>query len=167
MKRILIPTDFSENSWNAIKYGLALFQDSKNTFYLLHVNPIPAYSGAGSSVRAASRMMDEALLKSNKEDLDEIITKIKELPFNTEHTFISYSTHDYFIDCIKREVQDKTIDLIIMGTKGASGIKEITLGSNTGDVITRVKCPLLAVPENASIFNTLRNRFSNGLSYCL
>ena len=37
-----------------------------------------------------------------------------------------------------------------MGTKGASGLKKVAIGSITGDVITKVKCPLLAVPENAS-----------------
>ncbi len=36
-----------------------------------------------------------------------------------------------------------------MGTKGASGLKEVIVGSNTGDVITRVKCPVLVVPEKA------------------
>ncbi|RNL85385.1 hypothetical protein ED312_12655 [Sinomicrobium pectinilyticum] len=37
-----------------------------------------------------------------------------------------------------------------MGTKGASGLKEMTVGSNTGDVITKVKCAVLAVPENVA-----------------
>ncbi|MGI9546971.1 MAG: universal stress protein, partial [Flavobacteriaceae bacterium] len=39
---------------------------------------------------------------------------------------------------------------IVMGTKGASGLKRVTIGSNAGDVITKVKCPLLAVPENST-----------------
>ncbi|WP_273565649.1 universal stress protein [Maribacter halichondriae] len=35
-----------------------------------------------------------------------------------------------------------------MGTKGASGLKAVAMGSNTGNVITKVKCPVLAVPED-------------------
>ena len=54
MERILFPTDFSENSWNAIKYGLEVFKNVKCTFHLLHVNPIPPYSAAGSSVRTTT-----------------------------------------------------------------------------------------------------------------
>ena len=38
MKNILIPTDFSENSWNAIEYALHFFSKSSCNFYLLHVN---------------------------------------------------------------------------------------------------------------------------------
>ena len=66
------------------------------------------------------------------------------------HSYVSISKYDFFVDGIKRVVEDKKIDLIIMGTKGASGIKKVSMGSNTGDVITRVKCPLLAVPENST-----------------
>jgi nucleotide-binding universal stress UspA family protein len=56
--------------------------------------------------------------------------------------------YDFFTDAVKRESEDKKIDLIIMGIKGASGLKKATIGSNTGEVMTKVKCPLLAVPEN-------------------
>ncbi|MEH6769109.1 universal stress protein [Maribacter arcticus] len=59
--------------------------------------------------------------------------------------------YGFFTDYIKQEVIDKNIDLIIMGTKGASGIKAVSLGSNTGNVITKVPCAVLAVPENANI----------------
>jgi len=149
MQQILIPTDFSDNAWNAIKYGLELFKKTKCTFYLMHINPVPPYSGAGSSVRAASENVREAILKDSKEDLQRLITRIEELPFQTKHTFIPLAMHDYFVDAVKRESQNKNIDLIIMGTKGASGLKKATIGSNTGDVITKIKCPLLAIPEDA------------------
>jgi len=45
-------------------------------------------------------------------------------------------------------VDEKNIELIIMGTKGATGAKEIFMGSNTGDVIIRSSCNVIAVPEN-------------------
>jgi len=149
MLQILIPTDFSKNAWNALKYGLDLYNSINCTFYLLHVNPIPAYSGAGTSVRASSKMAKEAILGETKESLDQLLLRIDNLPVNSKHTFVTIALHDFFVDSIKREVETKKIDLIIMGTKGSSGLKKVTLGSNTGDVITKVKCPLLAVPENS------------------
>ena len=79
-----------------------------------------------------------------------MLRRIKDISDNHNHVFSSTAVYDYFVDTVKREVEDKKIDLIIMGTKGASGLKRVTVGSNTGDVITKVKCPLLAVPENAS-----------------
>ncbi|NHF57731.1 universal stress protein [Flavobacteriaceae bacterium TP-CH-4] len=149
MLQILIPTDFSENSWNAIKYGMALYQNSKCTFHLVHIHPIPPYSGAGSSVRAKAQIYEEHVLKDSKEQLQQLLQRIKELPFNTDHIFITSAKHDFFVESIKRESEERKIDMIIMGTKGASGLKKVAMGSNTGDVITKVKCPLLAVPEEA------------------
>ena len=148
MNQILIPTDFSENSWNAIKYGLELFKKSKCTFYLLNINPIPPYSGAGTAIRAAAENFEDYVLEDSRKELEKLVERIEKLPLNTKHTFVTHAIHDYFIDAIKREAEAKKIDLIIMGTKGASGLKKATIGSNTGDVITKVKQPLLAVPED-------------------
>ncbi|MEN8787981.1 MAG: universal stress protein [Flavobacteriaceae bacterium] len=150
MRRILLPTDFSLNSWNALKYCLEFFKNDKCTFYLLHVNPIPPYSGAGSSVRTSTTILRESMLKESKAQLKVLIEQIKEYTDNNNHLFITVALYDYFVESVKREVEDKKIDLIVMGTKGASGLKRVTIGSNTGDVITKVKCPLMAVPENAS-----------------
>jgi len=150
MQRILIPTDFSENARNAINYGLELFKKTKCIFHIIHINPIPPYSGAGSSVRGTSVLLKETVLTESKKDLKKLLKYIEEHHKNALHSFVSIAKYDFFVDGIKREVEDKKIDLIIMGTKGASGLKKVSMGSNTGDVITKVKCPLLAVPENSS-----------------
>ncbi len=149
MLRILIPTDFSENAWNAIQYGLALYQNSKCEFHLIHIHPIPPYSGAGSSVRSKAKIYESYLLQESEEKLQALLERISALPFNTDHNFFVKAQHDFFVGAIKRESEERKIHMIIMGTKGASGLKKVALGSNTGDVITKVKCPLLAVPEEA------------------
>ena len=149
MLRILIPTDFSKNAWNALTYGLELFRKERCTIYLLHVNPLPPYSGAGTSIKASTHMLRETMLAESEKSLKELLDKINKTLPNELHTFMTIALYDFFVDSIKREIKDKQIDIIIMGTKGASGLKKVSLGSNTGDVITKVKCPLLAVPENA------------------
>ena len=149
MFHILVPTDFSKNAWNALKYGLDLYKSINCTFYILHVNPIPTYSGAGSSVKGSSKMAQESVIRDSKESLDELLLRIESIPNSAKHSFVTIALYDFFVDSIKREVETKKMDLIIMGTKGSSGLKKVTMGSNTGDVITKVKCPLLAVPENA------------------
>jgi len=150
MKHILLPTDFSENGWNALKYGLEMFKKTECTFYLMHVNPIPTYSGAGTSLSASDDNFRTQILKNSNEDLQELQDRIKtELPKNQAHRFVPLAFYDYFADAVKREAKAKNVDMIIMGTKGASGLKKVTVGSNTGDVITKVAYPLLAVPENA------------------
>ena len=149
MKNILIPTDFSENAWNAIIYGTSLFKNIKCTFYLIHVHPIQPYSGSESTMFVPPEIREESILKESREKLKSLIEKIQKLPLNMKHTFETKAMYGFFTDYIKQEVIDKNIELIIMGTKGASGIKAVSLGSNTGNVITKVPCAVLAVPENA------------------
>lgn len=149
MKNILIPTDFSENSWNAIKYGMELFKKTKCIFHIIHINPITSYSGGESAMYISPEIIEDTILKESIEQLQKMLEDIEHLPFNTKHTFHTNSYYGFFTDHILHEVKDKNIDLIIMGTKGASGLKAVSIGSNTGNVITKVKCALLAVPENA------------------
>ncbi|MHB1196780.1 MAG: universal stress protein [Lutibacter sp.] len=151
MKNILIPTDFSENSWNAVKYALAFFKGSACDFYLLHVTLIYNYASGESPVMPlpAIEVIDKTILKQAKKNLQKLVEKINELPSNPKHKFYTLNNYDYFIDAIRTHVEEKDIDLIVMGTKGASGLKKVMIGSNTGDLITRVKCPVLIVPENA------------------
>lgn len=145
---ILIPTDFSENAWNALSYGAQLYKDVQCTFHLLHINPIPAYTEAGTSVRISSKMEEGNILIESRASLERLLFKIEKVDTNPKHSYTTISLRNFFIEAIEDEVKSRGIDLIIMGTKGASGLKKATLGSNTGNVVTKVKCPLLAVPEN-------------------
>lgn len=151
MKNILIPTDFSENSWNAVKYALAFFKNTTCDFYLLHVTLIYNYASGESPIMPlpAIEVIDKTILKQAKTNLKKLVKKITQLPPNPKHKFYTLNNYDYFIDAVRNHVAEKNIDLIVMGTKGASGLKKAMIGSNTGDLITRVKCPVLIVPENA------------------
>jgi len=151
MKKILIPTDFSENSWNAVKFALAFFKDTACDFYLLHVTLIYNYASGESQIMPlpSIEVIDKTVLKQAKTNLKNLIKKINELPPNPKHKFYTLNNYDYFIDAVRSHVDEKDIDLIVMGTKGASGLKKVMIGSNTGDLITRIKCPVLIVPENA------------------
>ncbi len=116
MMQILVPTDFSENAWNAITYGLKLFENINCTFYLLHVNPIPTYSGAGSSVKGSSKMAQESVLKESKKNLRKLLLRIENIPSSHMHSFVTVALHDFFVDSIKSEVEIKQLDLSVMGT---------------------------------------------------
>ncbi|MGB5818977.1 MAG: universal stress protein [Saonia sp.] len=149
MKHILIPTDFSDNAWNAVQYAIALFKKTECVFYLFNINPIAPYAGSETSIVGSSKVLEDAILQESDQQLQKLLERIEQLPLNAKHTFETHSVYDFFVDAIRKEIADKKIDLIIMGTKGASGFKKVAMGSNTADVITKVKCPLLAVPENA------------------
>ncbi|RXP63589.1 universal stress protein [Lutibacter sp. HS1-25] len=153
MKNILLPTDFSENSWNAIKYALAFFKDTPCDFYLLHVTLISNYTSGEFTIYPTTEVLDKTLLKKAKTDLKKFLDKVKKHPLSATHKFFDINSYNYFVDAIREQIKENFIDLIVMGTKGASGLNEIILGSNTGDLITQVKCPVLVVPEKA-VFST-------------
>lgn len=150
MKNILIPTDFSDNALNAVKYALNLFKKSTCVFHILHVNQIMAYTDAQTTALGSSEVFEEAVLNESRKKLEKLLDEIRRLPLNTKHTFKTEAVQSFFTDAIRKKVAEKHIDIVVMGTKGSTGLKKIILGSNTGDVIVKVKCPLLAVPENST-----------------
>ncbi len=150
MKNILLPTDFSENSWNAIKYALEIYKKTTCNFYLLHVSIIPYYTNGDYPILVTSNTLEKTISEHPKKALTKLIQKINIPPKNSKHHFYSLSSSNNFIDAVKTHVEEKNIDLIIMGTKGASGLSEIIVGSNTGDLITKIKHPVLIVPEKAA-----------------
>lgn len=144
MKTILVPTDFSKNANNALKYAVSLAKKAKAKIILLHAYhavyfssdvPIEYFSEQLFSIELAAKKQLEALAaKVTKSGLKcEIINK-QGLPV------------DSIIGCIK----DKRADLLVMGTQGASGLKEVLVGSNTASVIGKATCPVITVPAKAS-----------------
>lgn len=149
MKNILLPTDFSENSWNAIKYALNFYKRITCNFYLLHVTMISSHTGSELPLFPSTQIIEKTRLKQAKTELQKLLKRIKNLPLNNNHKFFTLTTYNYFIEAIKTHIGEKKIDLIVMGTKGASGLSEVIIGSNTGDLITKIKFPVLIVPEEA------------------
>lgn len=150
MKNILLPTDFSENSWNAIQYAIRFFENSECNFYVLHVNKLSNLVAHDSPLIVSEQVIDDIYTKPAKQKLREILKRISKLSINhKKHHFYTLTDYNFFIESIRNNVVEKHIDCIIMGTKGASGLEKIILGTNTADVITKVKCNTLAIPENA------------------
>ena len=156
MKNILLPTDFSENSWNAIVYALHFFEKTQCNFYLLHVNRFNNLVDRDSPRFPTQETIENLYTKPSKKQLKDVLKRIaKEFPDNKNHKFYTLTDYNFFIVSIRKQVDDKKIDMIIMGTKGASGLKEFIIGSNAGDVITKVKCTTLVIPEESS-FTTIK-----------
>ncbi|MFK5879208.1 MAG: universal stress protein [Flavobacteriaceae bacterium] len=151
MKNVLIPTDFSENSWNAICYALNLFEKERCNFYMLHIN---------STKKTQSLLDIEGIDKGNfnatKKKLRNLLTRITaEFPEKKNHKFYTLTDTNFFITSIRKHVKEKKIDLIVMGTKGNSDLKESVIGSNTTNVIIKVPCNTLIIPEKSK-FNSLK-----------
>lgn len=147
MKRILLPTDFSENAFNASSYALQLFAEDECTFYLLHTYT-PVATNAGMLVNTYSALQLEEVTRDAAIFSMEALEKklLKEYP-NPKHTFKKITTFNLLVSEIVACVKENKIDLIVMGTQGATGAKEIFLGTHTMFTIKKVKCPVIAVPS--------------------
>ncbi|MBS3992396.1 MAG: universal stress protein [Bacteroidetes bacterium] len=150
MKNILLPTDFSENSWNSIKYALKLFREEPCNFYILNSYRLPVYTNNEFIVVNTNESLEQNLSDACNEKMDALFEKIEKKYKNPKHSFRRIVEYNFFIDAVKEVVKKNDIDLIIMGTKGATGAKEIFIGTNTGDVINNVKKPILVIPENVA-----------------
>ncbi|MCK0114673.1 universal stress protein [Gelidibacter sp. F63206] len=150
MKNILLPTDFSDNSWNAIVYALKFFEKTTCTFYLLHVNSLSYVAANESPYIQTKDFVEKTFTKPAKKQLRTLLKRITtEFSVKPHHHFFTLTDYNFFVDSIRNHVVEKKIDLIVMGTKGASGLKKVIIGSNAADVIKRVQCPALVVPEDA------------------
>ena len=149
MKNILLPTDFSTNSLNAIQYAIKFLKDEECTFYLLNVYRMPYLEHDELMMYNVEKLssLEKTLLKSSQRDLK---TTVEKFNFSANHKIELLSDYSFFIDSVKQKIDELNIDLIIMGTKGATGAKEIFMGSNTGDVIMKTDCDVLAVPNKAT-----------------
>ena len=148
-KRIILPTDFSENSWNAIAYALKVFKDVPCDFFVLNSYQVGA-SGLSTQMAGANDTRLYNLIKEqSKRDLQRELEKIKSFDENPAHTFETRSVMETLVNAIGKTVYKEEIDYIIMGTKGASGLKEVFMGSNTYKVIKEMDfCPVIAVPDD-------------------
>lgn len=143
MKTILFPTDFSENAGNAMKYALEIALKLNAALVLLHVSPIP-YDFAS---RVAETM--EGMEEYSKNKLKEITDSIKKDSRYKDVQCRGIHKTGSVIDTILHTAEETNADLILMGTKGASGINRLLFGTNTAEVIRQSKIPVLAVPEKA------------------
>ncbi len=148
MKRILLPTDFSENAYNAMKYAMHFFAEEKVTFYLLNTfTPVSYHAGYLVENPTIYGLEDVSLMHS-KNEIEKVENRLKKEFNNTNHSFERLSAFNTLISEIEEVVKEHEIDLIVMGTKGATGAKEIFIGTHTMYTIKKVKCPVIVVPSD-------------------
>lgn len=164
MKRtILLPTDFSDNAFNALLYALKLYKNESCTFYFLNSTYI-----LSSTTRTyiTTKYVDE-LQRESLRKLTELKLQTEIANDNINHNFEIISSEEEVKLAIQKAVKLYAIDIIVMGTKGASNAIGIFMGSNTVDVLNKVKnCHILVIPDELEfvepkqmLFPTDFNRF--------
>src|SRR5690606_13893685 len=98
MRKIIVPTDFSENAFNALKYAAQLFKHEKSEFFLLHAYADEVFN---SSENISREFLEEQKAKVKQrvdKDLDDLRSRILELFPNSQHEFIPVSAFGLLID---------------------------------------------------------------------
>lgn len=153
MKTILLPTDFSKNSMNAIDFAMAMYKNVSCEFYIINVQKASSFISDDMVVVSASATIYQTIIDTAKKSIENIIAKIKTKYHNEKHHFHSIVDYDNFIDSLNQTSEINHIDLIVMGTKGASGLEKVIFGSNTVRVMQRCSTPVLAIPDGCKFKN--------------
>lgn len=147
IKNILFPTDFSQLSGNALITAIAMCKRHNATLHLLHVVDNRYFIVPHEAHNSAIYLMPD-LEKSGMEGLKELENQIK-----SKH-IISIQTHlesGSPADAIGKKAVELNCELIVMGTHGASGLREFFIGSNAYAVIRNTAIPVLTVPGKKKV----------------
>lgn len=148
MESILIPTDFSENAMNAVKYALEFFKYQKTVFYFMHAYQNEFYDHEELVSREKSEDVLNKIKTASQKNLEKLLAEVKKTAPNPRYTYHTISANNTLVEEANAIADEKNIDLIVMGTKGKSNERHIVFGSQTFQVLKYVQCPVLAIPTN-------------------
>lgn len=151
MKKILIPTDFSDTAKNAARFAAQVANDIPGASIILyHVHD--SYAGGVDSSPLTETESDRMLvfgraLQNLKAELQPLTKASIEPVADLGTTLVS---------AVERYVQEQNIDLVVMGITGASRVDQIFIGSNTLRLVESARCPVMIIPPDAT-YGKIRN----------
>lgn len=137
MKKILVPVDFSHNSSDALRFAGEIAMQSGAEIFALHV-----YSGS-RTLKTMVPILEDKMMTFTMHAL----RKHDKLKLNVKYSF-HVVNNPKFITGVLSSGMLAEMDLVVMGTKGADGLKSVFIGSNTFNLAQKIDKPLFAVPRN-------------------
>jgi len=157
MKKILVPCDFSGTAILAFKFAVNLARKSKAEIILLHIVELPVLRHGPVPINA----LEKSFLKQTREriqvEVDKLIDRWGE---GTKVRFVL--DHGAVIHSISRHTKKHKADLVVMGTHGASGIREFLIGSNAEKIVRFSAVPVITIKKKFNI-NIKRILFATDL----
>jgi nucleotide-binding universal stress UspA family protein len=146
LRRILVPTDFSDRSKVALTYAIALVEQFDASIHMLHV--VESIVGAYPEPWEIGPRdeLDRAIADSAWDDLNGLLPPDDRQRLHAE---LALEWGTPFVEIV-RYARAHEIDLIVMGTHGRGGVKHLLLGSVAENVVRSAPCPVLTVrhPEH-------------------
>ncbi len=149
MKTILYATDFSENAKNALQYAYELSIKSGAELVMLHVFDVPTFLNTPSK---SSTFIDveKDTERITKHQLQNFFETFFGLDTRTQHVRFEAKQNISPVSGIIEMVKECNADIVVMGSKGVSRLREIIMGSTAKGVIEKAECPVLTIPIEAN-----------------
>jgi len=144
MKKILVPCDFSDSAVQAFKMAVEIANQSNGEVILLNVVELPVMH---ESVLMPTLSFEEAFIKDMKAHAEKNFSKMKDKWAKEGPKVSSFVEFGSTTPVIREFAKDKGVDLILMGTHGASGVKEFFIGSNTEKIVRTSAVPVMAIKK--------------------
>lgn len=146
MKTILVPVDFSDNSKNALDYAIQLAKKFELNLILLHA----FHPSMIEALKDSVKVINHEDIIGTPTDMKLLLNNWKEAVIKSEPSLKCESIflESNLTDELNELVEDYAVDFIVMGTKGATGLKSVFIGSNTLKTIETAICPVMAIPTD-------------------
>lgn len=152
MKKILVPTDFSNPAKLAVEVAIEIARKAESEIVLLHVIELPSDESFNTEGQISQsddwedKLFTLKLIEISKKQLAATRQKIEEKGIPVSYKLkMGNPFHG-----IRTAITDEKADLVVMGTSGRSKLEEMIIGSNTEKVVRYAKCPVLTVHEKSS-----------------
>lgn len=149
MKRILVPTDFSVQAENALKVALKIAKEHHSEIFVIHSMEMPLNLATSTNSNAGSLPESLFFIKLAQKRFAELRQK----PYLDGVVLNESIGKNEIYEDIEASCKENDIDLIVMGSNGASGFKEMFVGSNTEKVVRTSETPVLVIKNDHPEFN--------------
>ena len=159
MKKILVPTDFSKHAEYALKVAAQIAKKNNGEIFILHMLELPH---EGNDAMAQGRDIPEIMYfkKRAEEKLDDLCNADYLKDIDVSEIIKIEGTFEGIMDIS----QKNNIDLIVMGSHGANGFKEMIIGSNTEKVVRTSNVPVLVIKKEMGEFDVNKFVFASDFS---
>lgn len=156
MKRILIPIDFTEASLNGLDYAFEFAKKAGGELHLFHaVSPHPMVKDVTTQEDLSDQEEDA------KQKLEDICERLASKNKRNGINYMFHVEYGFAEDQILKIVKEKSIDFIIMGTKGSES--SIFGGSLSADILSKADCPVLVIPQDYNFTDISKIAFATDL----
>lgn len=143
MQKILVPTDFSQCAEKASSVALELACKSHAEIHFLHIASVPT---DWTTLVDSSKIYPEVtkMINNCHYKLDDLVSAAESKNISAQ----KYLVYNQNYQGILQHIEKNQVDLVVMGSQGATGLKEFLLGSNTQKVVRMSQVPVLVIKED-------------------